>query len=1852
MLKKTSFQRLTVLLMALTFVWLQSKEITKDDILFAARQWIAANAIFHAESPDAVPSEARRMEADGSSLPLWQVDLKPSGYLIMSSDNSLPPVVAFDTKGSFSMLPNHPLSEILHRQGEIYNRELKNSATRGSRNADENISRWKALLSRTRDVFLPASTIIRDPMLETTWDQTYPFNFFCPSGNIYSERALTGCVALGLSQLLKFHDWPVAGSKSKTFTDSEGAVKGKGMADLSFPYEWSQMDSDEDISENTITPFCLAVGRLAFEMSVLAEADYEIASTSASSSNANTLLSTYLGYSDDIVFGDMRSGYIGATTQQILYSRIREDMVAGRPALVSYSEQGGHMFIADGLGTMDDLDYYHFNYGWGGYLNGWYLLTAGEEDTVVSSATTNITPKPIPVIKPISREQSSSFTLNWFFPKRLTAEAFRLTATSASRAKTTISDSISGTARSFTVTDQAGTNTYMLEAKVNGSWQKASNGITVTVKTNPTAMLTIDVEDDVLTSLGGEQVTCDVTANSELKSLTVVSSRPDLLPASGIAVSGEGTSYSVVLSPENGKNGNIILYLTAEDMVGNTVKKTICLRVMAEESLAWLTTLADATAAATENGTLILMVGGQDADYYTNNFRNSVCEQEDIKANLLANFTLWYCNVAIQEYRTEFFKFAPRGVSVSLPFVAVIDPADQSKTLFSHMGEMSAEELRTALAAFETEKSLTWHTTLSAATTAATKNKTFILMVAGRDTCPNTNYFRNTVCETEDIKANLLANFTLWYCNVDIPEYEVEFWKYAPLGGAVSLPFIAIINPADVDAALRSHCDFMDIDDGRAFLDTFSLVFSLDDEETYILGSKQELEISILNPTAVIYYRFDGSVPTASDTLYSGAIELTETTTFTARAFKNGEPVGDAVTKTYTFKEQVAKPVLSKNTVDAFENSCIVTATCATPGAVIRYTTDGSDPTESSQIFPEDGLLITAETTIKACAFREDMVKSSVEVLEITPFEKPSDTDIIISKGNVSLFLPESWHLDTTNYNTYPASLQSDLMLPGEPISLLMKIAGKGLFSFFWTTNSESRDTCNAPSLFSLSIYVDGEKQKTLTGESLWEQVALTITEDGEHLICLEFCLSAQAFSASYYCDYVWIDNISWTPLSSKVTLESISIEGEKTLPIGGSATYTCTATFSDGTSAIVAPNWNLSSGEYALINKEYGKVSNINISDAEQKVTLNASYTYAGLIKMTEMSITLKDKGEALYSPIEAFEYEIDNQHVVIHGLKSELTFVSIPPVIDGKPVTTIGVNAFMDEGITSLILPESVTEIYGSAFYCCDELSSVTFPESLVNIGGSAFGNCIKLQSIVIPTGAKMIGDYAFMNCEGDATVTIPQNVIEIGCGVFSGWNHIHSINVDEGNEAYTSRDGVLYTKDMKKLVHYPDNMLRYDIPDGVEEICRDAMISSNNNSTMTISIPDSVTKIGDSAFKCFPFETLIVGSGVNEIEGDDAFYSSARKVYTDNQYVQDYLATYFPNIELMDLEGNPLRHVVDFDGITYYVNNVDNTVIVITSDFNIVNAIIREEVEGMPVTKIHDHAFANRRSLESVVIPESVTEIGLGAFDCCTALKQVNIPDGITELGLGVFSSCYSLMTITIPNGVKNVGSSFTYCTGLTSITIPDSVSSIQSSFVDCTGLKELTIGTGITKIGDNTFEGRESLVIVYTDNAYVKAWFEENMPNVKVKRITYLPDQKERVYTLHPGWNLLGIPFDLDDDSIAALKNYRMMGYDASASCYVYSGISIETGATFWLFAERAQSLTLKGTTVQDKSVTLQRGWNLVTPRTEDDDSPMEYKGLEQTWYWSTKGCVRLLSNENAVPGVGYWIYSEIPQVIWR
>jgi hypothetical protein len=144
-------------------------------------------------------------------------------------------------------------------------------------------------------------------------------------------------------------------------------------------------------------------------------------------------------------------------------------------------------------------------------------------------------------------------------------------------------------------------------------------------------------------------------------------------------------------------------------------------------------------------------------------------------------------------------------------------------------------------------------------------------------------------------------------------------------------------------------------------------------------------------------------------------------------------------------------------------------------------------------------------------------------------------------------------------------------------------------------------------------------------------------------------------------------------------------------------------------------------------------------------------------------------------------FEYQEYSKWIVISKYKGLASSVTIPNQIAGKPVTSIGDEAFFNcATISSITIPNSITSIGVRAFFFCDRLTNVTIPNSVTSIGTSAFDQCVALTSVIIGNGVTIIGGYSFSQCSSLTSVTIGNSVTSIGGWAFYLCENLASITI----------------------------------------------------------------------------------------------------------------------------------------------------------------------------------------------------------------------------------------------------------------------------------------------------------------------------------------------------------------------------------------------------------------------------------------------------------------------------------------
>lgn len=355
---------------------------------------------------------------------------------------------------------------------------------------------------------------------------------------------------------------------------------------------------------------------------------------------------------------------------------------------------------------------------------------------------------------------------------------------------------------------------------------------------------------------------------------------------------------------------------------------------------------------------------------------------------------------------------------------------------------------------------------------------------------------------------------------------------------------------------------------------------------------------------------------------------------------------------------------------------------------------------------------------------------------------------------------------------------------------------------------------------------------------------------------------------------------------------------------------------------------------------------------------------------------------------------------------------------------------------GLTSVVIPNTVTGIGVNAFRECTGMTSVALGNSITSIGAGAFQNCTGLTgTLTIPSSVTFIGDYAFFNCTGLCSILMPSSF-----NVYFSQTSNAPVQI----ENYWSGSHAFFGTYVE--YHYTgtyDDLWGGDITDAAQE-----------NAVMDF-----------------------YSAGAKMVNG----YSDGQFVYRDA--TRRYLAGPCGNIS-----GDiTIPSTVDTIGTYAFCNCSEITSVSIPSSVSVIYDQAFSSCTGLSsitipssVNEIWHGVFYNCTSLTSVTVPNSVTFLGNWVFQHCTNLTSATLPNSLTKIPRGTFQDCSSLTTIDIPNSVVTIDTfAFRRCTSLSSVNFGSSVANINmQTFMSC-GITSLNLPQSVTYIGDSAFVNNQSL-----------------------------------------------------------------------------------------------------------------------------------------------------------------------------
>ena len=282
----------------------------------------------------------------------------------------------------------------------------------------------------------------------------------------------------------------------------------------------------------------------------------------------------------------------------------------------------------------------------------------------------------------------------------------------------------------------------------------------------------------------------------------------------------------------------------------------------------------------------------------------------------------------------------------------------------------------------------------------------------------------------------------------------------------------------------------------------------------------------------------------------------------------------------------------------------------------------------------------------------------------------------------------------------------------------------------------------------------------------------------------------------------------------------------------------------------------------------------------------------------------------------------------------------------------------------------------------------------------------------------------------------------------------------------------------------------------------------------------------------------EKIIVDTAAGEVREKigDGVKTYSQLPFTDEK-IRGLITEKADEIELERLKYYGDKDIIPSDESYFVVNSTGETITGLTDAGKTqTELVIPYEINGKKITKLssgHESSSELPQSIlngatnkiTKVIIPETVTTLGRGAFFTCTALKSINIPDSVTSIGSAAFTNCSSLTSINIPNSVTSIEhNAFSGCSSLISINIPNSVTSIEiSTFVNCSSLTSINIPDSVTSIDNIAFSDCTNLKIYCEQGSYAETYAKDNNIPVVYTAVNNIASGKVTTITVPTtGW----------------------------------------------------------------------------------------------------------------------------------
>ena len=331
--------------------------------------------------------------ADREAFPNFYVFGTENSFVIISADDCVQPVLGYSTENPFG---TEKMPENLFCWLKGYDEQIAYAAKNGQKATSDIANEWKTLVSGNTSKAKSEMTV--GPLIQTQWNQISPYNNLCPGpgGNA------TGCVATAMAQIMKywstvydseiyaspsgFWNYLTKGFGSHSYTPASHPEYGEQSVDFGdATYDWRNMTNTYSSSNTDAQKE--AVAKLMYHCGVSVNMNYGEKNTSSGADTEDVAyaLQNYFNYSQSVHY-ITRASIVDETGQEDLEqwkNMLKAELTATPPRPIQYKgrrivegdQTTGHSFICDGYKIEDNNDMFHFNWGWGGSADAWFVIT-------------------------------------------------------------------------------------------------------------------------------------------------------------------------------------------------------------------------------------------------------------------------------------------------------------------------------------------------------------------------------------------------------------------------------------------------------------------------------------------------------------------------------------------------------------------------------------------------------------------------------------------------------------------------------------------------------------------------------------------------------------------------------------------------------------------------------------------------------------------------------------------------------------------------------------------------------------------------------------------------------------------------------------------------------------------------------------------------------------------------------------------------------------------------------------------------------------------------------------------------------------------------------------------------------------------------------------------------------------------------------------------------------------------------------------------------------------------------------------------------------------------------------------